>query len=160
MRGQPAGNVGAESMWLQIDTPPEPGYTGDVVILVARIGRTPSGRALLDGIRDSGGSVKIEMPAVTDPPNATVGRQSSVPTPPSPASGVKPDWYIGFHPEDWPSPLDKAARPPEVVLFLLLREALARLRAGSNADAPRVFGDPDPEEEAAIATFQREVNGQ
>lgn len=155
MRGQPARNIGAESAWLQIDTPPEPGYAGSVVTLVARIARTASGRAILEGIRDSGGSVKIERPALTDPPNATVGRESSAPRP-APDGSAKPDWHIGFHPQDWPSPLDPAARSPEVMLFLLLREALVRLRAGSEAGALAVIGELDPEEASAIARFQQE----
>lgn len=155
MRGQPARNIGAESAWLQIDTPPEPGYAGSVVTLVARIARTASGRAILEGIRDSGGSVKIERPALTNPPNATVGRESSAPRPAAEGS-VQPDWHIGFHPQDWPSPLDPIARSPEVVLFLLLREALARLREPAEAGAQAAIGEPNPEEAAAIARFQQE----
>jgi hypothetical protein len=159
MRGQPARNVGDGSRWLQIDTPPEPGYAGSVVTLVAQISRTPSGRAILEGIRDSGGSVMIERPPVTDPPNATVRREPAAPRPIPEDPAARPDWYIGFHPEDWPSPLDPAARSPEIVLFLLLREALARLRAGTDAEA-RVTGEPDPEEAAAIARFQQEREAQ
>ncbi|MBV9785214.1 MAG: hypothetical protein JO264_15495 [Acidisphaera sp.] len=155
IRGQPARNIGAESSWLQIDTP-EAGYAGSVVTLVARIARTQSGRAILEGIRASGGRVKIEKPTLTDPPNATVGREPAVKRPAPENAGVTPDCYIGFDPEDWPSPVDPAARSPEVILFLLLREAVSFLRAGGGADARSVSAEPDPEEAAAIAQFQRE----
>ncbi|HEY3912426.1 MAG TPA: hypothetical protein VGM07_21430 [Stellaceae bacterium] len=157
MRAPPAGNIGAASTWLQIDTA-KPGYAGSVVTLVSVIARTPSGRAILEGIRASGGSVKIEAPALTDPPNATVGRESSARGPVSEDRGGKPDWYVGFDPEDWPSPFDPAARSPEVMLFLLLREALMRLRAGSEAGAHPAIAEPDPQEAAAIARFQQERN--
>ncbi len=129
-----------------------------MVTLVARIARTPSGRAILEGIRDSGGIVKIEKPALTDPPNATVGRQTSVQTQAPGTSGAKPDWYIGFDPQDWPSPIDPDARSPEVVLFVLLSEALACLRAGSAAEAQRVISDLHAVDTAAIARFQEERN--
>jgi hypothetical protein len=159
MRGQPARNVGAESKWLVIDTA-EPGYAPSVVTLVARIARTPSGRAILEGIRASGGSVKIEKPAPTDPPNATVGRESSgqQAQPEDPAQ--RPDLYLGFDPQDWPSPFDAAARSPEVVLFVMLREALARLCAGPDAASRFLSRDAaaDAEEAAAVARFQQERN--
>ena len=41
-----------------------------------------------------------------------------------------------------------------VILYLLLREALTRLRAGTELDA-RVIAESDPEEEAAIARFKQ-----
>jgi hypothetical protein len=156
MRGQPASSFGNQSRWLRIDTPPEPGYSGNVVNLVATIARTPSGRTVLEGIRDSGGSVMIEPPAATDPPNATVARESS--TPRVEDLAARPAWYIGFHPDDWPSPLDPEGRSPEVVLFLLLREALARLRSGPDAPAPVQTAETEGEEPAAIAQFQQERN--
>jgi hypothetical protein len=158
MRGQPARNVAADSKWLAIDTP-EPGYASGVVNTVARISRTPSGQALLEGIRDSGGSIRIEKPASTDPPNATVARESPTqrPVPENPAD--QPSLYIGFDARDWPSPFDPDGRSPEVILFLLLREALGRLRAGPEA-AQILVGDAkaDAEEAAALTRFQQERN--
>jgi hypothetical protein len=159
MRGQPTSDFGAGSSWLQIDTS-APGYAGRLVPLVAVIARTPSGRAILEGIRESGGSVKIEKPEQTDPPNATLGRESSTSPTMLKNPSTKTGWCIGFDPDDWPSPLDPAGRSPEAILFLLLREALGRLRAGGEADARRVIAELDPEEAAAIARFQQERSAQ
>ncbi len=144
----------AENSWES--APPTPKR----VPLVAGIARTPSGRAIFEGIRASGGSVKIERPEPTDPPNATVGWESSARGAAAEDPGAKPDWYIGFDPQDWPSPFDPDARPAEVMLFLLLRETLARLRAGTDPNAQRAIAEPDPEEAAAIARFRQEREAQ
>ena len=159
MRGPPPRNIAAESKWLVIDSS-EPGYAPSVVTLVARISRTPSGRAILEGIRASGGSVKIEAPASTDPPNATVSRESPthMPVPDDPAD--RPNWYIGFDPRDWPNPFDRHARSPEVMLFVLLRDALARLRSEPVPVDRFAMSDaePDAAEAAAVARFEQERN--
>jgi hypothetical protein len=123
MKASPPRNVAATSNWLQIDTP-EAGYASGVVTLVARISRTPSGRAVLGGIRASGRVVRIEKPdPPTDPPNAwTQLRDAGTP------AGV--DVVIAFDPADWPNPAQhgpglQAPQPADIVLFGRLEDALA-----------------------------------
>jgi hypothetical protein len=116
MRQEQPKKIGPESTWLQIDTP-EAGYAGSVVTLLARISRTPSGRAILERLRASGASVKIERPnPPTDPPNAWTR-----PLPSDSGHAI----LIAYDPADWPSPSPVGAPPEDVVLFGRLEDALA-----------------------------------
>ena len=59
----------SKSTWLKIAAP-FAGYAGEVATLVSRIARTQAGRAVLEGIRAGGGSVRIQPPErPTNPPN-------------------------------------------------------------------------------------------
>jgi hypothetical protein len=137
MRGQKPHKSSAESQWLKIARP-EAGYAGSVVTLVARVSRTPSGRAVLESIRDSGSVVGIEKPEVpTDPPNAWTERRAA-----TTMAGV--DVVICFDPADWPSPIEPEPRPADVVMFELL-EAAARMASGEGAD-----GDVSPARQAYL----------
>jgi hypothetical protein len=125
----PARRVAADSAWLQIATP-EAGYAGSVVTLVARISRTASGRRVLEAIRDSGRTVRIDKPdPPTDPPNAWTRRRDS-------ALGEAADVVIEFDPADWPQPGRPDPTAPDVVLFDLL-EAAARMVGGDDDGAVR-----------------------
>ena len=145
--------------WLQIDTS-VPGYAGQVVALVTGIARTPSGRAVLEGVRASGGSVEIEKPAPSDPPNATVRRESSAQTPAPEGSGAKPDWHIGFDPQDGRARLIRPRDRRRWSCSCCCGRRSGAPPPGTEADARRVIVEPDPEEEAAIARFQQERNTQ
>jgi len=125
----PARKVAADSSWLRIATP-EAGYAGGVVTLVARISRTASGRRVLEAIRDSGRTVRIDKPELpTDPPNAWTRRGDS-------ALDEAADVVIEFDPADWPQPGRPDPTAPDVVLFDLL-EAAARMAGGHDDGAAR-----------------------
>jgi hypothetical protein len=135
MTRQPAKSIVAESMWLQIDTP-EAGYAGSVVTLVARIARTPSGRAILEGIRASGCNVKIERPdPPTDPPNAWV-------RPRDPHGRTGMEIVIAYDPADWPSPVQLGSLPSDLVLFGLFEDALMMATGAERPNEPGAGASP------------------
>jgi hypothetical protein len=144
VRAPPPRNVAATSSWLQIDTP-EAGYAGAVVTLVARISRTPSGRAILEGIRASGKVVRIEKPdPPTNPPNAWTRRRDA-----RTVAGV--DVVIAFDPADWPNPAQRGPgtqgpQPADLVMFGRLEDALAMVSGGG---PPR---EPPDEQGATVST--------
>jgi hypothetical protein len=158
----------ATGAWLRVDTP-QPGYADRVVADVTRIVAAPSGRALLEQVRDSGHGVVIEKPASTGAPNAHVqprslhaATASGRPTGETDAAG-RPvlgtgegcDSIIAFDPLDWPSPLDPASPPSDVMLFALLGQALAQLRG--IADPLRYqTGEASADEAAQIEQYRRE----
>lgn len=154
--------------WLRVDTP-QPGYADRVVADVTRLAATASGRALLEQVRDSGHGVLIEMPAPIAAPNAHVqprslhtATASGRPTGETDAAGRHvlgtgegSDSVIAFDPLDWPSPLDPASPPSDVMLFALLGQALAQLRG--TADPLRYqAGEVSADEAAQIEQYRRE----
>jgi hypothetical protein len=154
--------------WLRVDTP-QPGYADRVVADVTRIVAAPSGRALLEQVRDSGHGVLIEMPAPIAAPNAHV-RPGSLhaatatgrPTGETDAAG-RPvlgtgegcDSIIAFDPLDWPSPLDPASPPSDVMLFTLLGQALAQLR-GTADPLQYQAGEASADEAVKVEQYRRE----
>jgi hypothetical protein len=112
-----AAAAGTRTGWLRVATP-EAGYAGNVVADVSRITRTACGRALVREIIDSGGGVFIEKPEATDPPNASLRR----------GAGGGADCVIAYYPRQWPNPLFPTVPSSDVLLFAMLRQALAFLR--------------------------------
>ncbi len=158
----------AARAWLRVDTP-HAGYADRVVADVTRLAGTASGRALLERVRDSGHGVLIEMPAPVAAPNAEVRPQSlraataaGVPTGETDADG-RPvlgigggsDCIIAFDPLDWPSPLDPASPPSDVMLFGLLAEALGQLR-GMAEPLRYGAGETGADALAGIEQYRRE----
>jgi hypothetical protein len=118
----------APAAWLRVDTP-YPGYADAVVADLTAIVATASGRAVLEEVRASGRSVLIERPSVLDPPNAAVRPQdpSGVSAPGAPTGGGC-DCTITYDPGQWPNPIHPPAQTSDVMLFRLLRQALAPLQ--------------------------------
>lgn len=135
MGKQPAKSVAADSMWLQIDSP-APGYASSVVTVVGRISRTRSGRTILQRLRDSGGSFKIERPEpATEPPNAWTQRRDS-----SDDGGT--EVVIAYDPADWPSPAQPDGQPSDVVLFRLFEDALTMATGAAFSGEPGAGASP------------------
>src|ERR1700733_1364078 len=129
MGRQPAKSIVADSVWLQIDSPAA-GYASSVVTVVARISRTPSGRAILEGLRATGASFKIERPdPPTDPRNAWTWRRGTI-------DGGGMEIVIAYDPADWPSPAQLDQRPSDVVLFGLFEDALTTATGAEFAHEP------------------------
>jgi hypothetical protein len=158
----------AAPAWLRVDTP-QPGYADRVVADVTRVVAVPSGRALLEQVRDSGHGVLIEKPALVGAPNAHVRPQSlraatasGVPTGeidaagrPVLGTGEGSDSIIAYEPLDWPSPLDPDSPSSDVMLFALLGQALAQLR-GTAEPLRYQMGEMAPGDAAEIERYQRE----
>jgi hypothetical protein len=147
----PSDPAGAEPVaWLRVATP-YAGYADAVVADISRIVATPSGRAVLEQVRASGRSVLIERPSVRDPPNAWV----------QPLDGG--DCTITYEPAQWPNPLHPESETSDVMLFRLLRQALAPLQGKGTPT-----GDPAAEPgggeaadiSAAVVRYLRERDGE
>jgi len=122
-------------MWLQIDSSVA-GYASSVVTVVARISRTRSGQAILDRLRASGGSFKIEPPdPPTDPPNAWTRRRDAI-------DGSGMEIVIVYDPADWPSPAQLDSRPSDVVLFGLFEDAITMATGAAFPDQPGAGASP------------------
>jgi hypothetical protein len=135
MGRQPAKSIVADSMWLRIDSPAA-GYASSVVTVVARISRTRSGRAILEHLRASGGSFKIERPdPPTDPRNAWIRRREAI-------DGGGTEIVIAYDPADWPNPAQLDQRPSDEVLFGLFEDALMMATGAEVPNEPRAGASP------------------
>jgi len=140
--------------WLLVDTP-EPGYADAVVADISRLAATISGRYLLDDLRASGYGLVIEKPARSNPPNAYARPHD----PRAATTGRGSDSTIGYDPRDWPSPVHRASPPSDVMLFTLLRQALAYLW-GIAEPARYEPGEMSADEAADIDMYRRERDGE
>ena len=133
----------SKSTWLKIDTP-FAGYAGEVATLVSRIARTQAGRAVLEGMRASGGSVRIQPPErPTNPPNAWAR--------PTEAEGEGAREVVVFYdPGDWRGETSTATPPAEEVLFGLLEDSVMML---NGALIPR---EPEADPTPAMMKFRQE----
>jgi hypothetical protein len=146
MSDKSAGRDGAEPVaWLRIATP-YAGYADAVVADISRIVATASGRAVLEAVRASGRSVLIERPSVRDPPNAGVQpHDSGAASAAGGRGGGGSDCTITYEPAQWPNPIHPPSQTSDVMLFRLLRQALAPLQGK---------GDPGGEQDGAMAAAE------
>lgn len=134
----------SKSTWLKIDAP-FAGYAGEVATLVSRISRTEAGRAVLAGIRASGGNVRIQPPErPTTPPNAWARATEG--------EGAR-QVVVFYDPGDWHGEPSATTPPAEEVLFGLLEDSVMMLNGASN---PR---EPDAAPTPAMMNFRQERAG-
>ena len=146
-----SGPPGVEPVaWLRVATP-YPGYADAVVADISRIVATASGRAVFEAVRASGHSVLIERPSVRDPPNAAVQ--------PQPGGEDGRDCTITYEPAQWPNPIHPPSQTSDVMLFRLLRQALAPLQGRAEPGGGQE-GGATADETAAVERYLRERDGE
>jgi hypothetical protein len=147
-------NAADRKEWLLVETP-EPGYADAVVADLSRMAATISGRYLLDDLRASGYGLVIEKPARNDPPNAYARPHD----PKAAVTGEGSDATISYDPRDWPSLVHRDSPPSDVMLFTLLRQALAYLW-GIAEPARDGTDEMSADEVTDIALYRRERDGE
>ena len=136
----------SKSTWLKIAAP-FAGYAGEVATLVSRIARTQAGRAVQEGIRAGGGSVRIQPPErPTNPPNAW-----ALPTA-AEGEGAR-QVVVFYYPGDWRGGASVTTPPGEEVLFRLLEDSVMML---NGARTPR---EPEAGPTPAMINFRQERAG-
>ena len=113
-------------------------------------------------MRASGRGVLIERPSVLDPPNAAV-RPNAPGAASGPGTGAGRDCTIAYDPGQWPNPIHPPSETSDLMLFRLLRQALAPLQgrvelAGEPGSGPGAGSAGD--EAGAVERYLRERDGE